>query len=194
MKWSKTITLQQPVRDVRLVAKAPEADLQDHGREREKASYEQGRRDAEQHLEEQLLQQRNEMAELQNGVVHSMREMLPKMRHELESALIQLSLESAKKIVGGLPINAKTVEKVVREALEQIEDTAEIAVQLHPDDFALLRKHKSPLLDDSLEMGTVRFVASAEVSRGGCIVQTRFGIVDASRETKLEQLRKAVNV
>jgi flagellar assembly protein FliH len=194
MKWSKTITLQQPVKDVRLVAKAPAADLQDHAREREKAAYEQGRRDAEQRLEEQLLQQRNEMAELQNGVVHSMQEMLPKMRHELESALIQLSLESAQKIVGGLPINAKTVEKVVREALEQVQDTAEIAVQLHPDDFALLRKHKSPLLDDSPETGTVRFVASAEVSRGGCIVQTRFGIVDALRETKLEQLRKAVNV
>jgi len=194
MKWSKSVSFQQPIADARLVVKAPAADALDHEREREKAAYEQGRRDAEQHLEEQLLQQRNEMAELQNGVVDSMREMLPKMRHEMESALIQLSLESAQKIVGGLPINAKTVEKVVREALEQVQDTAEIAVQLHPDDFALLRKHKSPLLKDSPETGPIRFVTSAEVSRGGCIVQTRFGLVDALRETKLQQLRKAVNL
>jgi flagellar assembly protein FliH len=194
MKWSKTVTFQQPVRDVRLLAKAPAADPQDHAREREKAAYEKGRRDGEQKLEEQLLQHRNEMTELQNGVVRSMEEMLPKMRHELESALIQLALESAQKIVGGLPINAKTVEKVVREALEQVQDTAEIAVQLHPDDLALLRKQKSSLFDGPPEAGSLRFVASAEVSRGGCIVQTRFGIVDALRETKLEQLRKAVNV
>jgi flagellar assembly protein FliH len=194
MKWSKTITFQQPLRDVRLAAKAAAADGQDQGREREKAAYEQGRRDGERQLEEQLLQQRNEMAELQNGVVRSMREMLPKMRHELESALIELTLESAQKIVGGLPINAKTVEKVVREALEQVQDTSEIAVQIHPDDFALLRKQKSPLLKDLPETGPLRFVASAEVSRGGCIVQTRFGIVDALRETKIEQLRKAVNL
>lgn len=194
MKWSKSVTFQQPVADARLLAKGPASAGQDHVREREKAAYEQGRRDAERHLEEQLLQHRNEITELQNGVVHSMREMLPKMRHEMESALIQLSLESAQKLVGGLPISAKTVEKVVREALEQVQDTAEIAVQLHPDDFALLRKHKSPLLKDSPETGPIRFVATAEVSRGGCIVQTRFGVVDALRETKLEQLRKAVNL
>lgn len=194
MKWSKSVTFQQPIADARLLAKAPDANGHDQAREREKAAYEQGRRDAEQHLEEQLSQHRNEMAELQNGVFDSMREMLPKMRHEMESALIQLSLESAQKIVGGLPINAKTVEKVVREALEQVQDTAEIAVQLHPDDFALLRKHKSPLLKDSPETGPLRFAASAEVSRGGCIIQTRFGLVDALRETKIEQLRKAVNL
>ncbi|HEX3624900.1 MAG TPA: FliH/SctL family protein [Verrucomicrobiae bacterium] len=194
MKWSKTVTFQQPVADVRLVARVPAVEAPDPGREREKAAYEQGRRDAEQHLEQQLLQHRNEIVELQNGVVHSMCELLPKMRHEMESALIQLSLESAQKIVGGLPINAKIVEKVVREALDQVQDTAEVAVQLHPDDFALLRKHKSPLLKDSSETGPIRFVASAEVGRGGCIVQTRFGLVDASRETKIEQLRKAVNL
>jgi flagellar assembly protein FliH len=194
MKWSNTVTFQQPIADVRLMAKAPAADPQEQGREREKAAYEQGRRDGERHLEEQLSQQRNEIAELQNGVVHSMREMLPKMTQEMESALIQLSLESAQKIVGGLPINAKTVETVVREALKQVQDTADVSVQLHPDDFALLRKHKSPLLKDSPETGPLRFVASAEVSRGGCIVQTRFGLVDALRETKLEQLRKAVNL
>ncbi|HEY1790759.1 MAG TPA: FliH/SctL family protein [Verrucomicrobiae bacterium] len=194
MKWSKSVSFEQPVADARLVVKARAADGQEQVRELEKAAYEKGRQDAERHLEEQLSQQRTEMAELQNGVIHSMQEMLPKMRHEMESALIQLSLESAQKIVGGLPINAKTVEKVVREALEQVQDTAEIAVQLHPDDFALLRKHKSPLLKDSPETGPIRFVASAEVTRGGCIVQTRFGLVDALRETKLEQLRKAVNL
>ena len=34
----------------------------------------------------------------------------------------------------------------------------------------------------------MRFTASREVSRGGCIVQTRFGIIDARRETKLARV------
>jgi flagellar assembly protein FliH len=194
MKWSKSIAVREPFRDVRLLVRAPALDWQEQVLEREKAAYDRGCRDGERRSAEQSLQQRNEMAELQNGVAHSMKEMLPKMAHEMESALIQLALESAKKIVGGLPINAKTVEKVVREAIEQVQDTAEISVQLHPDDVALLRKHKSPLLDGSPETGPLRFVASADVTRGGCIVQTRFGLVDALRETKLELLRKAVNL
>ena len=194
MKWSKSIAVREPFQDVRLLARAPAEDWQEHVREREKAAYDQGYRDGERRSAEQSLQQRNEMAELQNGVFNSMKEMLPKMALEMESALIELALESAKKIVGGLPINAKTVEKVVREALEQIQDTAEIAVQLHPEDIALLRKHKSPLLDGQPEAGPLRLVGSADVTRGGCIVQTRFGLVDALRETKLELLRKAVNL
>jgi flagellar assembly protein FliH len=194
MKWSKSITLQEPFQEIRLVTRVPALDWEKHLQEREKAAYEQGRRDGERHSAEQLVQQRNELADLQNGVAQSMKEILPRLAHETESALIELALESAKKVVGGLPINAEAVEKIVREALEQVQDTAEVSVQLHPEDLALLRKHKSPLLDGSTDTGPLRIAASAEVTRGGCIVQTRFGLIDALRETKFEQLRKAVNV
>jgi flagellar assembly protein FliH len=194
MKWSNSISLHQPLQDVRLLTKAPMLDWQEHLREREKAAYEQGRRDGEQALSEQLLKQRNEMFELQNGIIDSLKQMLPKMVLETESALIQLALEAAKKMVAGLKINEKTVEAVVREALKQVQDMSEISIRLHPEDLALLRQHQSPLLEGLPETGPLRFVASTEVTRGGCIVQTRFGLVDAQRETKLEQLRKAVNL
>jgi flagellar assembly protein FliH len=192
MKWSNSITLEQPLADVRLVAKAPVPSGQDELQEREKAAYEQGRRDAERMLGEQLLQQRNEMAELQKGVVQSLKQTFPQMAREMESALIQLALESAKKVVAGVKIDAKTVEAVVREALGQVQDTAEVSVQLNPDDIALLQKSKSPLLEDIPGTGQLRFVPSADITRGGCIVQTRFGIVDAQQETKMEQIRKVV--
>jgi flagellar biosynthesis/type III secretory pathway protein FliH len=194
MKWSNSITLQQPFQDVRLISKAPVLDWQEHLREREKAAYEQGRRDGEHAMGEQLSQQRNEMVELQKGVVTSLKEMLPQLTQEMESALIQLALESAQKIVSGLKIDSRTVEKVVREALSQVQDTAEISIRLHAEDLALLRKHQSPLLDGLPETGPLRFSASQDVTRGGCIVHTRFGLIDALRETKLEQLRKAANL
>lgn len=194
MKWSNSITLQQPLTDVHLLTKAPIMDWQEHMREREKASYEQGRAAGERALSEQLLQQRNEMFELQNGVVNSLKQMLPQVAQEMESALIQLSLEAAKKMVAGLEIDSNIIEAVVREALGQVQDTSEISIRLCPDDLASLRKHQSPLLEGLPETGPLRFVASPDVTRGGCIIQTRFGLVDAQRETKLEQLRKAVNL
>jgi flagellar assembly protein FliH len=194
MNWSNSISLQQPLADVRLLIKAPIQDWREHLHEREKAAYEQGRRDGEKALDEQLLQQRNEMIELQSGMVHSLQEMLPRMSQEMETALVQLALEAAKKMVAGLEIDVKTVEAVVREALGQVQDMSEISIQLHPEDLALLRKYESPLLHGLPETGPLRFVNSTEVERGGCIVRTRFGLVDAQRETKLEQLRKAVNL
>ena len=37
-----------------------------------------------------------------------------------------------------------------------------------------------------------RFLASPEVTRGGCLVQTHFGTVDARRETKFDLLKRTL--
>jgi flagellar assembly protein FliH len=192
MKWSDSIALDQPLRDVRLLTKAPAQDWEAHLREREEAAYENGRRDGERALSEQLLKQRNETVELQSGVLNSLQQALPQLIQENELALISLALESAQKIVAGLPVDAQMVEAVVREALQQVEDTAEVTIQLHPDDLALMKDNNSPLLNGLPETGPLRFISSPEITRGGCLVQTRFGLIDARRETKLEQLRKAL--
>ena len=197
MKWSETITFSPALRDVRLLTQAPAQDWAAHLHEREEAAFQKGRREGEHALGQQLVEQRNEMRELQNGILHSLQQVLPQLIRETESGLIQLALESAQKIIAGLPIEISLVEAVVREALSQVEDTAEIVVQLHPEDLTLLRKHESPLLGDLQAglpgMGPLRFTHSPEVSRGGCILQTRFGIIDARRETKVEQLNKTLS-
>ncbi|HUA39701.1 MAG TPA: FliH/SctL family protein [Candidatus Sulfopaludibacter sp.] len=193
MNWSDSISPGHPLRGVRLLAQAPVQNWQEHLREREQAAYERGRRDGEQTLNEQLLQQRTETVELQKGTLDSLRRAVPQVIQEAEAVLIELALQSAQKIVADMPINAGMVEAVVREALRQVEDTTEIVIQLHPDDLALLRKHNAAILDGLPETGPLRFSGSTEVTRGGCIVQTRFGLVDARRETKVEQLRQALN-
>ena len=192
VKWSDTIPFRRPLRDVRLLTQTPAQDWREHLREREQAAYERGQRDGERALSEQLLQQRNEMSELQRGVVESLRDVVPQVMSAAQTALIHLALESAEKIVAGLPISPELVAAVVRAALHQVEETAEIAIQLNPDDLALLRKHNSPILNGVPEAGPLRFTSSADVTRGGCLVQTRFGLIDARRETKMEQLRQAL--
>jgi len=192
MKWSDTIPFRRPLRDARLLTQAPTQEWQGLLQERESAAYERGQRDGERSLSEQLLQQRNEMAELQRGVVESLRNALPQVVLEAQTALVKLALASAEKIVAGLPITPELVEAVIREALHQVEETAEIAIQLNPEDLALLRKHSSPILKGIPDAGPLRFMGSAEVTRGGCLVQTRFGLIDARRETKLAQLRQSL--
>lgn len=192
VKWSDTIPFRRPLRDVRLLIQAPAQDWRGHLEEREQAAYERGRRDGERALSVQLVQQRNEMSELQHGVVEALRNALPQVVLEAQTALVKLALESAEKVIAGLPITPAIVEGVIREALQQIEGSAEITVQLHPEDLALLRKHESPILKGVPDAGPLQFVQSAEVTRGGCLVQTRFGLLDARRETKMAQLRQSI--
>jgi flagellar assembly protein FliH len=104
--------------------------------------------------------------------------------------LVALAFSIAQKIVAELPITTTMVEAVVRDALTQIEGTTEFTVRLHPADLELLQKSGSPLLDAKDDSKEFRFVSSGEVTRGGCLVQTRFGTVDARRETKLDLLQR----
>ena len=39
----------------------------------------------------------------------------------------------------------------------------------------------------------IAYLAFFEVTRGGCMVHTRFGLLDARRETKIEQLRQSIS-
>ena len=192
MKSHSVIRFTAPLRDVRPMSNDPGRELERRHGEAEQAAYERGRRDGEKALSEQLLQQRAEMLELHRGVVDSLRAAVPQVIHDTEKALVTLALEAAGRIVAGLPVTSKMVEAVVREAVKQVEDSTEITVQLHAEDLALLRKHNSPILDGLPETGPLRFASSSEVPRGGCLIHTSFGVVDARRETKLEQLRQSL--
>ncbi len=192
MKWCDTIPFRRPLRDARLLTGAPSQEWQELLKQRESAAYERGQHDGERALSEQLVQQRNDMVELQQGVVAALRGALPQVVLEAQTALVQLALVAAEKLVAGLPITPELVEAVIREALQQVEETAEIVIQLHPEDLALLRKHTSPILKGIPDAGPLRFIGSADVTRGGCLVQTRFGLLDARRETKLAQLRQSL--
>jgi flagellar assembly protein FliH len=192
MKWADTILFEEPLRDVRLLVGSPAQDWKTFLHEAEKLAFERGRREGESALNGQIISQRSETLELQRGIFQSLQRALPQVAHAAETALIEIALESARKVVAGIPIDAALIEATVREALHQTEDTAEISVQLNAEDLALLRQHQSPLLEGLPETGPLRFSSSPEVTRGGCFVQTRFGMVDARRETKFEQLRQSL--
>jgi len=53
-----------------------------------------------------------------------------------------------------------------------------------------LQKAGSPLLTSAEAPDDFRFLSSVDVTRGGCLVETRFGTVDARRETKFDLLKK----
>jgi flagellar assembly protein FliH len=188
--WSKAIAFPKPLRDVRLAgAGAPlevsfDTELQ--------ASYERGRIEGERALGEQLLRQRGELHELMQGLLTSLRQAVPQVVRDTESTLVALALSVAQKIVAEMPISVSMVEAAIRDALTQVEGTSEFTVRLHPADLELLQKSESPLLSSNEDGREFRFLTSPEVSRGGCLVQTHFGIVDARRETKFDLLQRAL--
>lgn len=180
------------LRTVRLVAPLSNEDREREFHKREEDAFQRGRREGEKSANESFLRQRGELLELQNGVFRSLREMLPRLGSECEQIVVNLALEAAQKVIAGLPVSVEMVEAAVREALGTVETASEMTVLLNREDLELLRQVNSPLLLIESAGKELRFEVSPQVTRGGCIVQTRFGTVDARRETKLELLRNSL--
>jgi flagellar assembly protein FliH len=191
--WRETVRLPAAPRNLRLVrVLSPEAARQVRLDDQVRAGYERGRVEGEQALSELLVRQRQETRQLAEGVLKSLQDAVPKVIRDSEQMMVALALEIARKLVAGLPMSVEMVEAAVRDALSQVESASEFTVHLHPADLALLQQHASPLLDTTQDARPIRLHASPEVTRGGCVVLTRFGTVDAQRETKFDLLKRSL--
>lgn len=198
--WSKTLTLTEPPHDVRALpsrrvgegAEPPNAGREAALREQLEESYQRGRIEAERMLSEQLVQQRAELQDVVNGLIVSLREAVPQVFRQSEQAVTELAFEIAQKVMGVLPVTADMVSAVVREALAEVEGGTELSVRLNPSDLELLEKMSSPVLQSPDCGRKVKFVSSPEVARGGCLVYTNFGVLDARRDSKFELLKQTL--
>jgi flagellar assembly protein FliH len=105
-----------------------------------------------------------------------------------ETRAAQLALTIAEKVVAGaLEIQPERVVDVVRGALRGLLDGERIIVSVHPDDLELVRAAGVGSPEAHLEIHGERRIA-----RGGALVRTSVGEVDAQIEHKLDAVRALV--
>jgi flagellar assembly protein FliH len=115
-------------------------------------------------------------------LVKSIGGQLDAMQQEMAEALAATALSLARQIVRSeLAARPECVAAVAQEALETLMLSARhITLRVHPDDQPLIAEGAGELL----AARGARLVADAEVARGGCIVESNIGLVDASIETR----------
>ncbi len=191
MSSTARIPFTEALREVKIVQLSL-SELEKSWRRREEEAFARGVDAGERALRQQLVQQRADLQHLQNGLLQQLSTTLPQVVRECEQTLVSIALETARKVVNGIEITAPMVEAAIRDALGSLEQTGRVRILLHPDDLALLESVNSPLKAEEIGGERIRFEASAEVGRGGCLVHTDFGAVDARREVKFELLRQAI--
>jgi flagellar assembly protein FliH len=105
-----------------------------------------------------------------------------------EARAAELAIAIAEKVVAGaLTVAPERVIDVVRGALRGMLDGDRIVVCVHPDDVELVRSADNELADAHIEI-----FAERRVARGGALVRTSVGEVDAQIATKLEAVQALV--
>jgi len=110
-----------------------------------------------------------------------------------EPELVRLALVVAGKVVAGsVALAPEVVCRIAAEALESARDRREIELRVNPADAETLRAQEPRLLEVLARARAVAIREDPAVGRGGVIVETEAGTVDARIETRLDALRRAL--
>jgi flagellar assembly protein FliH len=112
---------------------------------------------------------------------------------ELERRAVELGLALAQKVLAGaLSVEPERVLDAVQGALRGIVERERIIVLVNPDDMELVRASMEDVRNSLGGIEHCEVQSERRVARGGCIVRTPVGDVDARVETKLERAREVV--
>lgn len=109
-----------------------------------------------------------------------------------DSALGELAMRIARKVIGAhLIVDTGLVARIVATTIRELEPTTALDVRVHPDDLAAVQANRAELERLVTGRGTVTITADDTVDRGGCVLVSPVGEVDARIETKLGVLETA---
>jgi flagellar assembly protein FliH len=109
--------------------------------------------------------------------------------HQTERQVVELAMAIAHRILQRqLTMDRSLLLAMARVALDRLGEQTAATIRLHPDDYALVTAGS----DLESAGGTLRIVADPVVSRGGCVVQTDFGQMDASLDGQFRELARVL--
>ena len=105
-----------------------------------------------------------------------------------ERQVVQLAIAMARRIVHReISLDTDLMAAMARVALDRLGEGANATIRLHPDDYAATAGARG-----HADAGVVRVVADSVVRRGGCLVQSDFGLIDVSADAQIAELATAL--
>lgn len=103
----------------------------------------------------------------------------------METETVKLALSIARQIIGGQTQDAQVVRHVVKKAMQKVSDPRELTIRINPEDIETVTAMKAELtISDDPDMA-FQIQPDDTIGRGGCIIETRLGDVDARIEQQI---------
>jgi flagellar assembly protein FliH len=143
---------------------------------------------------------RAELRQLGEPAVQALSEAVERMRDleaeavdTAERHAVDLGIAIAEKVVAGaLEAEPERVLDVVRGALRAIVERERIVIQVNPADLDIVREGLDELTGSLGGIEHVEVQEERRVQRGGAVIRTVVGEVDANIRTKLDRAREAI--
>ncbi|HEY9898021.1 MAG TPA: FliH/SctL family protein [Pantanalinema sp.] len=109
-----------------------------------------------------------------------------------EEKLLKLAIGIAEKVLmDEIAVRPDTVLKTLDEAISKVSDLEEVTIKVNPEDMALVTEHEETFRDRLKNVRKVEFQSSPKIQRGGVLIDTSSGSVDAQIKTQLSVIMEA---
>ena len=191
MSWSKLVVFDRPLLGATAAARSrtilcTEAEL---AAERDEARRE-GAEDTRRFADSQLVEMRSEVQQMSEGLFDALRQAEGRLTEQVQAALPTLTVEIGRRLLSGWEPPPELVEKICREALDELfPETSGLELAISARDAALLERICPAWV---AEFPGLKITTDPTLHSGDCLVRSRFGVVDARGGTRLRSLQESL--
>jgi len=110
-----------------------------------------------------------------------------------EPETIKLAVEIAERIINEeIKVNPEVIRNVAKRALRLTVEREQLVIRLNPLDLEVIKKYREELISSVDGVKNMEIVGDQRIKRGGCVIETGAGNVDARVDSQLKQLGKGI--
>lgn len=128
-------------------------------------------------------------------IIQELTSLRKRMYVKMEREMVEMIVELTKKIIRfEMSEREDSVKDIIRLAVKSVLDRETMVIKVHPEDKTYAESYRPELLKVFRDAKNISFVAHPGVPRGGCIVDSNFGRVEAHLDSLNEQIDKILRL
>ncbi|WP_456433583.1 FliH/SctL family protein [Thermosulfuriphilus sp.] len=160
----------------------------------EQDAYEKGFAQGEKDGRELGLRQYESVAKRLEALLKALEREREALLEKYQKELVALVKAVAERIIfREVEQHPEVIFTCLKEALALAVEKAKVIIRVNPQDLELLDKASEEVSVDLARFEKVDFRPDPGISRGGCLLETDFGLIDATLEHRRDELFKAID-
>ena len=152
-----------------------------------KDAQEKTRRDIEQDYTQKLIRKYEEVY----NILKEFDDKYVELEKSFERLVIVTSFEMAKRVIQHEIESSSVINDNVKISINKIIGANEVHLKMHPLDIVELNEASKNLIHSS-SFNRIKIEPDDRIERGGCLIETEIGSVDARISTQLNELKKCL--
>jgi len=159
----------------------------------EKESYERGYKEGHDRGYQEGREEVKRLVDRLHAIISKAIEKRNEIIEESETQLINLVLLIAKKVIKVISENQKNVViNNVVQALRKLKSRGDVVIRVNIADLELTSEHIKDFMGMVENVKSISVLEDSSVDRGGCIIETDFGQIDARISSQLHEIEEKI--